>query len=203
MTDLIVRLLREGYDAVARERATHLGDPDDFEARMLGRRAVVVRSEAGARAFYDESLVSREGAVPPPLAWLLFGRGALHGLDGPRHRDRKRLLLDVVEADRLDPLLAEVEVELRQRPVSQEGVFDTLVTAYGVAVLRWAGLVLGDREARGVSRQLAAIVDGFGFAGLKAALDAGFGAAGAAPRVDDGTIEGAHRTSGGDFGGTG
>src|SRR3954454_10648534 len=75
MADLAWRLLRQGYDAVAAERVLR-GGRDDFECRLLGRHAVVVRSRTGARAFYDEALVRRHRALPPPLAWLLFGRGA-------------------------------------------------------------------------------------------------------------------------------
>ena len=81
MTDLGFLLARHGYDAVARDR-TARGGADTYVSRLLGRRTVVLGDPDGARAFYDESLARRAGAVPPPLAWLLFGRGAVHGMDG-------------------------------------------------------------------------------------------------------------------------
>ena len=169
MTDLSWGLLRHGYDAVSRDRASRNGG-DDYRSRLLGRRTVVVRSRDGARAFYDESLVRRAGAVPPPLAWLLFGRGAVHGLDDVVHRDRKLLFLDVLSPGGLASLFESAEGHVREAftsgpPGGQVCVFDRLVVAYGRAVLEWAGLELDPDEAARVSRRLAAIVDGFGGAG--------------------------------------
>jgi fatty-acid peroxygenase len=168
MADLAWQLLRHGYDAVDHDRVAR-GAGDDFESRLLGRRTVVVRSPDGARAFYDESLVRRRDAVPPPLAWLLFGRGAIHGLDGPEHRDRKQLFLDLLAPDRLASLSEAVDAELRERLATWPGreveVHDELVIAYGRAALAWAGVPLEREEAATRSRQLATIVDGFGAAG--------------------------------------
>jgi fatty-acid peroxygenase len=166
MTDLGLLLLRHGYLAVARDRAAR-GGTDTYGSRLLGRRTVVIGEPDGARAFYDESLVRRAGAVPAPLAWLLFGRGAVHGLDGTAHRDRKRLLLDVLDPDTLGGLVDDVASDLGRRIASWPGrevhLRDELTTAYGAAALRWAGLGLTASEADTVSRRLADIVDGFGF----------------------------------------
>jgi fatty-acid peroxygenase len=167
MSDLGLLLLRHGYHAVARDRAAR-GGGDTYVSRLLGKRTVVVGDPDAARAFYDESLARRAGAVPPPLAWLLFGRGAVHGTDGTLHRDRKRLLLDVLDPDTLGDLVADVGDDLERRigswPGRQVDLHDELVIAYGRAALRWAGLDLAPREADDVSRRLAQIVDGFGFA---------------------------------------
>src|SRR5215210_7626401 len=83
-----VHLVRHGYGAIARLREGS-GGADWFEARVLGRRALVVRGEEGVRRFYDPELVTRKGAIPAPLRLLLFGRGAVHGLAGSAHRERK------------------------------------------------------------------------------------------------------------------
>jgi fatty-acid peroxygenase len=168
MTDLGFLLARHGYDAVARDR-TARGGADTYVSRLLGRRTVVLGDPDGARAFYDESLARRAGAVPPPLAWLLFGRGAVHGMDGTEHRDRKRLILDVLDPDRLDSLVDEVRGALVTRAGGWVGrevdLHRELVSVYGAATLHWAGLDVTRREADLVSRRLAEIVDGFGFAG--------------------------------------
>jgi fatty-acid peroxygenase len=168
MTDLGLLLARHGYDAVARDR-TARGGADTYVSRLLGRRTVVLGDLDGARAFYDESLARRAGAVPRPLAWLLFGRGAVHGMDGTEHRDRKRLILDVLDPDRLDSLVDEVRGALVTRAGGWVGrevdLHRELVSVYGAATLQWAGLDLTRREADRVARRLAEIVDGFGFAG--------------------------------------
>ncbi len=136
---------------------------------MLGRRAVVVRGREGARHFYDNDLVQREGAVPPPLAHLLFGRGAIHGTDDATHASRKRMFLDILTADRTEDLAVTVGRDLERRVESWPGrevvVFDELVEVYGAAVQAWAGVVTSPARTRTVSRRLAAIVDGFGAAG--------------------------------------
>jgi fatty-acid peroxygenase len=168
MTDLGFLLARHGYDAVARDR-TARGGADTYVSRLLGRRTVVLGDPDGARAFYDESLARRAGAVPAPLAWLLFGRGAVHGMDGTEHRDRKRLILDVLDPDRLHSLVDEVRGALVTRAGGWVGrevdLHRELVSVYGAATLHWAGLDVTRREADLVSRRLAEIVDGFGFAG--------------------------------------
>lgn len=169
--DLALRLLKHGYDAVAADRAAHGVPPESgtHATRLAGHRAVVVRSEPGVRFFYDESAAERKGVVPPPLGWLLFGRGALHGLDGEAHRDRKRTMVDVLSADGLSPLVSRVADELHATTASwagrEVGVFPALVSAYGRGVLDWAGLGLDDAEADRVAHRLSLQVDGFGFAG--------------------------------------
>lgn len=166
--DLTYKLWRDGYGALAAERLRH-DDPDAFPGALLGRRTVVVRGPEGARLFYDTSVVSRRRAIPAPLAGLLFGRGAVHGLDDSAHGDRKAMFLDVLADERTGPLAATIGTELRRRSRSWRGkdvvVFDELAETYGGAVLRWAGVELSSADSRRWSRRLATIVDGFGFAG--------------------------------------
>lgn len=168
MTDLALMLARHGYGAVALDRAARRGG-DTYVSRLLGHRAVVLGDADGARAFYDESLATRARAVPAPLAWLIFGRGAVHGTDGTEHRDRKRLLLDVLEPSGLDRLLEEVRAALVARAAGWSGrevdLHRELVVVYGAAALRWSGADVARSEADVVSRRLAEVVDGFGFAG--------------------------------------
>jgi fatty-acid peroxygenase len=107
--------------------------------------------------------------MPAPLAGLLFGRGAVHGLDDEQHAERKAMFLRLLTEERVAPVAADVAADLRLRAERWSGhqvvVFDELVDAYGAAVLRWAGVDLPPGEAGAWSRRLAAIVDGFGFAG--------------------------------------
>jgi fatty-acid peroxygenase len=168
MTDLSVRLLREGYRAIDSDRR-HRGGGPTYVSRMLGRRAVVLSGEAGARLFYDEDVVRRRGAVPPPLAWLLFGRGAVHGLDGGEHRTRKELFLPRLSAAQVASCATLARLRLRTAvegwPGGRVDVHDELVRAYGGAVLTWVGADLPEDELVRLSRAYARIVDGFGFAG--------------------------------------
>lgn len=168
MTDLAVLLRRHGYDAIEIDRRARGGGPT-YPSRLLGRRAVVLGGSRGARAFYDESMVERRGAVPPPIAWLLFGRGAVHGLDDDLHRDRKLMFLEALSAEKVHALFADVRRELettRDRWVGRQVALHTeLVRAYGRSILRWSGIEVDAEEADRTSDRLAAIVAGFGFSG--------------------------------------
>ncbi len=165
MTDLAVRLLREGYGAVELDRRDR-GGGDTYATRMAGRRAVVVRGPGGAELFYDESMVQRTGAVPLALRGLLFGRGAIHGLDDDAHDRRKQLFFDVLGPEHVRALVESTTARLEERAAGWAGqsvrVFDELVDVYGDSVMEWAGLDLSAAERRRWSRELAQIVNGFG-----------------------------------------
>jgi fatty-acid peroxygenase len=169
--ELSLRLARDRYQALARLRVEQ-GGADWFPVRMLGRPALVMRGDQGARTFYDAELVTRRGAVPAPIRLLLFGPGAVHGLNGAVHSRRKSLFLDVLDPDATTALAATVGRELEQRSAewAERGgvrLFDELVGVYGQAALTWAGAgeSAAESELLAVSHDLALIVDGFGIGG--------------------------------------
>jgi len=167
--DLALRLWRHGYDAIPSARGWPVGR-DAFVTPLLGRRALVVRGPEGARLFYDTDRVRREKAAPAALSALLFGRGAVHGLDGREHAERKALMMRVLDPARVDELVRRAGADLDQAGhawSAQDRVvlFDELVRVYGGAVQAWAGVGLPAGDADRLSRDLARIVDGFGGAG--------------------------------------
>ena len=168
MTDLTLRLLRDGYRAIERDRAAR-GGATTYESRMLGRRAVVLGGASGAQVFYDDAVVRRKAAIPPPLAWLLFGRGAVHGLDDTDHLARKEMFLGVLGPEQVADCARAAGAELARASAVWRGrdvdLHDELVVAYGTAVLRWVGVDLATLRLRDLSREYARIVNGFGFAG--------------------------------------
>ncbi|HEY3529680.1 MAG TPA: cytochrome P450 [Nocardioides sp.] len=166
--DVAWRLWREGYDALPRmwDADPRAYAEDALRARMFGRPCLVVRGEPGARFFYDESVVARRGAVPRPLSGLLFGRGAVHGLDDEEHRRRKAMFLETLSSERTLTGLVEERLTRAVRRWPELGEFslhDELVRCYGGAALDWAGIGVGHfADADRISRRLAAIVAGFG-----------------------------------------
>lgn len=158
--DLVLRLFRDRYNALPVARA------EGCPLHMLGRPARVLRGDDGARTFYNERVAQRHGAVPAPVRLLLFGPGAVHGLDGAAHRERKQIFFDVIRPESVATLAAAVDEALvarRWRP--EVTLFDELVDVYGTCVIRWAGIDVPAAEASRISRELALIVDGFGVGG--------------------------------------
>lgn len=164
--DLAWRLWRDGYRAVPRARAGQ-PDRDAFHTRILGRRALVVRGSRGAREFYDSTRVMRRGAVPALVSSLIFGRGAVHGMDGADHLHRKQMFLRILDDEAVARLVDTVRRDLDEEMATWEldqtvPVFDVLVQIYGAAALAWAGVEVDPHRARTISDDLAAILDGFG-----------------------------------------
>jgi len=159
------RLRREPAEAVRRPRYA-------VTVRLLGRPATVVGGSDGVRLFYDSSLMRRRGAMPQAVARPLFGRGAVHGLDGEEHRLRKAMFVEtLMDPERVagllrvaDDLLVEA---LQQWRVRGGGVVYPMATeVYGRAVLRWAGIDVSPEVESRRSHDLAAIVDGFATPGV-------------------------------------
>jgi fatty-acid peroxygenase len=164
-SDQTLNLVRQGYPWASRLRAGAVAVP----TRLLGRRAVVVGGPEGVRRFYDPRL-RRRGAIPLPVRGVLFGPGAVHGLDDAAHTHRKSLFVDVLTPAAAERLTAAAEqawqAAARRWPTAGPVVlFDEAVEVIGAAVLGWAGIALPAAEQRRRARQLATVVDGFGTPG--------------------------------------
>jgi fatty-acid peroxygenase len=158
-----IALLRGGYPYLAKIRA---GSPAAV-IRLMGRRTAVVAGPEGARLFYDESLMQREGAVPGPVRRTLFGEGAVHGLDDAAHKHRKAMFTGVLTAQAAREVADQAAT--RWRSVAAEDldpvhVFDSAVEVHTRAVCTWAGVPETAVDAR-LASDLIAMVDGFGSAG--------------------------------------
>ncbi|MEU8893420.1 cytochrome P450 [Streptomyces sp. NPDC048442] len=171
MMDSTLPLLVKGYGWLPDRRRRAGGRP--VHTRLAGRRAIALHGTQAVRWFYDEENVVRQDALPGPLLDTLFGRGAVHTLDGESHRVRKSMFMTELKdtgglrdlADRLgrewDPAAAEWAE--RERVV----LFDEASEVITRAVCGWAGVALpeGPGGARQMADDLIAMVDGFATAG--------------------------------------
>lgn len=178
LLDQTVDLVRRGYVFTAWARRQRSSDEAArrpryaVSVRLLGRPATVVGGSDGVRLFYDQTLMRRSRAMPAAVARPLFGRGAVHGLDGDQHQQRKAMFVDALMdekgvADLLD-LADELLVEAFRvwRRDGKGVVYPTTTEVFGRAVLRWAGVDVPVRRELQVARDLARIVDGFATPGL-------------------------------------
>ncbi len=46
--------------------------------------------------FYNNDIVQREGMLPKRIVNTLFGKGAIHTIDGKKHIDRKALFMSLM-----------------------------------------------------------------------------------------------------------
>lgn len=172
-SDLLLTLVTRGFDGLPALR------PSRLRSRLLGRPALVVRGAQGLRTFYDASLTRRTGAVPAVLSDVLFGRGAVHGLDDAEHQVRKDLFTGVLDDEGVQALLVETGREWRRVVGRWPGrdrvvLFEEAVHVLGRSVLRWSGVSAacgGGVERHDLRRDtrrahdLADVVDGFGSVG--------------------------------------
>lgn len=167
MADLAPAMWRHGYGGIPRVRARR-GGGRTVEASLLGQRVVLVRGRPGVELFYDQERVERRSAVPAAVSGLVFGRGAVHGLDGDQHAHRRSVHTSVLdtwgEAAALEPLVHDVGRRLRRRvaawgraPVS---MFDELALAHGTAAVAWSGCDTAADTT--IAHDLASLLDGFG-----------------------------------------
>ncbi len=169
MRDESVAFLRDGYRFTVDRRPS--GCPA-VGTRLSGRPALVVGGEEGARLFYDASRLHRAGAMPEPMMRELFGRGAVHGLDGAEHLHRKSMFVELLDEHAVEAITAAADRRWARlidgwSPGRAVPVQDVAATVLGGAVLDWVGLAGPPAQEQARSRQLLDVVDGFGSVGLR------------------------------------
>ncbi|MGY1745605.1 cytochrome P450 [Blastococcus sp. SYSU D00695] len=151
--------------------------PDARRARR--RRTVAVRlgglpatgivgPDAG-RFLYDEAHVLRSHALPEPVQGTLFGKGAVHTLDGDQHRVRKAMFVALLMGDRVASLVEGTTRAWDDAAAGWTGreivLLDEAAEVLAGAVSRWAGIPVADEQVPALARDLLAMVDGFATGG--------------------------------------
>ena len=163
------RLLAKGYGWLPDLRRA--AGRRTVPTRLMGLRATALEGPDAARFFYDEDHVRRAGAIPEPVQATLFGKGAVHTLDGEAHRVRKAMFVALLmREDGIASLVqrattawddAATEWAERGRIV----LFEESAEVIAGAVTRWTGVPVTDAEVPALARDLQALVDGFATAG--------------------------------------
>ena len=139
--------------------------------RLGGLRVTAIEGPDAARFFYDEDHVRRSASVPEPVQATLFGKGAVHTLDGEAHRVRKAMFVALLmREDGIATLVERATTAWDDAAAAwaRRGRIVLLEESANVltgAVCRWAGVPLTDDEVPAVARDLQALVDGFATAG--------------------------------------
>jgi fatty-acid peroxygenase len=168
VADQTLAVAIEGYGWLPdRRRRTQDGV---IRTRVLGRRTFGLSGPEAARFFYDEGNVKRHTAIPEPVQGTLFGRKAVHTLDGEAHRVRKAMFLALLTGAGVPGLIELIvgawdDVTTSWKPGAPVVLFDEAARVITRAVCEWVGLPLTGAEVPGVAADLVAMVDGFATAG--------------------------------------
>ncbi|MEU7508145.1 cytochrome P450 [Streptomyces lavendulae] len=135
--------------------------------QSLSTRRPPSRTSGRVDFFYDERHVLRHSALPGPVLDTLFGRGAVHTLDGQAHRIRKELFTSHLMTPDGVQALGRVAREhwlrtadgLRGRSAV---LFDEMAVALAGAVCEWSGVPCAPGAAvRRPAEDCVTMVDGF------------------------------------------
>jgi fatty-acid peroxygenase len=163
--DETLSLLLRGYGYLPDRRRS--GGGRVAVVRLLGRPMVALRGPDAVSFFYDEENVRRAGAVPEPVRATLFGKGAVHGLDGQNHLLRKAMFVGLLADERRVATLVDhvgeawdlaAETWPRRKDVVLFAEASRIVTR---GVCRWACLPLPEAQVGPLAGDLVAMVDGF------------------------------------------
>ncbi|TYP82914.1 cytochrome P450 [Blastococcus xanthinilyticus] len=164
-----LKLLAKGYAWLPDERRR--SGARTVATRLGGMPAYGIQGPDAARFLYDEDHVRRSHAIPEPVQGTLFGKGAVHTLDGEMHHVRKAMFVALLmREDGIASLVREatdawdaaVPDWTRRSPVV---LFDESSRVIAGSVARWAGIPVRDDEVSALARDLIAMVDGFATAG--------------------------------------
>jgi fatty-acid peroxygenase len=159
-----LRFLTQGYAWMPdRRRALQRRT---VRTRLGGMPALGLVGPDAARFFYDEAHIRRHGAIPGAVLSTLFGHHGVQTLDGPAHRRRKALFTPLMDADRIDALVAQMDTAWDRCAGRAAGqaltVFDHASRVLTRAVFDGAGVPLADDEVPTAAGDLVAMVDGLG-----------------------------------------
>jgi fatty-acid peroxygenase len=166
--DQTLPVAAKGYAWLPDLRRSSRGRP--IRTRVGGQRVTAIGGPAATEFFYADGNLERHTALPPFVVGTLFGRGAVHTLDGDAHRRRKALFIDLLIDDGIDTLRKLTEETFDEAADRWRGgpaisLFDETARVLATAVTRWTGVPTTDLDIESLARDLVAMVDGFATAG--------------------------------------
>ncbi|HWO13603.1 MAG TPA: cytochrome P450, partial [Polyangiaceae bacterium] len=151
----------------ARELGTDL-----FGGRVLGRPTIFMTGPGAAELFYDSARFRRAGAVPARVQKTLIGSGGVQTLDGPAHRARKALFMQLMTRENMALFRAlsarswaEAIDDWTDR--ARVSLFEEARFVLCRAACTWAGVPVSAERARQLAGWVHDMVDGFASIGQR------------------------------------
>jgi fatty-acid peroxygenase len=166
--DSTLSVLREGYTFISAR--CHRFGTDLFRMRLMGLPAVCIHGREAAQLFYDDTKFQRSGALPRRVVTSLFGKGALHTLDGAAHQNRKAAFLSLMQPEKLERLMDGTAGHWRAaiRRWERAGtvvLFEEVEALLTRSVCEWAGVPLAETDVARRASDFGLMVDAFGGVG--------------------------------------
>lgn len=158
-----ISLLRHGYRfwEVKRQQT----GAEIVQTRLGQERVTAVRGAEAAQFFYQAKATERATALPMSLVRPLCGSGPVHTLDGVRHAHRKQLFNDLLGPEAVRDMADDVGRRWDGNAAGWTGrvdVFQRVGEILFEAGCRWVGITVPAGEVPARTRDMLAMVDGFG-----------------------------------------
>jgi fatty-acid peroxygenase len=169
LLDNTLSILQEGYQYITNRRKKF--DSDIFKARFMGKPAVCISGEEGAKIFYSDKM-QRKGALPKRIKTTLMGKKGVHTLDSQHHHHRKAMFMQMMGRESLERLItiteAQWDIHVRKWEKSSSLIlFNEVQEILTRIICEWSGVPLNEWEVKLRSSDLAQMVDSFGGVGIR------------------------------------
>ncbi|GAA0479817.1 fatty-acid peroxygenase [Salinibacillus aidingensis] len=166
--DHSIALLQEGYLFI-KNRADQF-KTDLFETRVLGKKVVCMTGPEAAKIFYDLDRFQRKWAAPYRIQQSLFGVGAIQGMDGQAHHQRKQQFLSLMDKRNQERLAEMVTNELKHsipqwEKEEQVRFFKEIKNVLCWVACQWAGVPVKEEDIPDLADDLISMVYAFGRVG--------------------------------------
>jgi len=161
--DRTLGIFKDGYEFISKRVQNH--HLDVYETRLLGQKVALLSGEEGAKLFYDNERMKRNGAAPPPVLKTLFGEGGVQTMDGKAHVQRKQLFMSIMTPEALHELH---EITTKQwqsyaqkwEKKKKVTLFDEVLQLLCRTACEWTGVPLDEKEVQKRSEDMNKMIEG-------------------------------------------
>lgn len=163
--DNTLKVMKQGYLYTTNQR--NRLNTTVFETKALGGKPfAVVTGKEGAEMFYNNDIVQREGMLPKRIVNTLFGKGAIHTIDGKKHIDRKALFMSLMTEGNLNYVRELTRTLWRANTQRMESMDEVNIYRESIVLLtkvgtRWAGVQAPPEEIERIATDMDIMIDSF------------------------------------------
>ncbi|UNT53633.1 cytochrome P450 [Lysinibacillus capsici] len=160
--DHSLSLLREGYLYILNRCKSF--NSNNFETRLLGKKAICLKGKEAAEVFYDIEKFQRKDVAPNRVIQTLFGKNGVQALDGQAHQHRKEMFMSIMSREGLQYLSDITKIQWETALNKWEQMDEVILYEEVKEVLcrtacKWAGIPLEEEDVKKMTKNLAAMFE--------------------------------------------